>query len=77
MNAGSVGLPYQGEPGAFWAILGSDVELRRTQYDVESAYSMLASSSFPSAADIFDDSLRGAATAESATAFFESKRRGP
>jgi predicted phosphodiesterase len=76
VNAGSVGLPYQGEPGAFWAMLGADVELRRTQYDVESAYSMLASSGFPSAADIFDDSLRGAATAESATAFFESKRRG-
>jgi predicted phosphodiesterase len=76
VNAGSVGLPYQGEPGAFWAILGPDVELRRTDYDVESAYSMLASSGFPSAAEIFDDSLRGAATGESATAFFESKRRG-
>ena len=76
VNVGSVGLPYQGEPGAFWAILGPDVELRRTQYDVESAYAVLSTSGFPSAADIFDDSLRGAATAESATAFFESKRRG-
>ena len=34
VNAGSVGLPYEGRPGAFWALLGPDVELRRTQYDV-------------------------------------------
>jgi putative phosphoesterase len=76
VNAGSVGLPYQGEPGAFWAIFGPDIVLRRTHYDVENAYALLAGSGFPSAAEIFDDSLRGAATAESATAFFESKRRG-
>ena len=76
VNAGSVGLPYQGEPGAFWALLGPDVELRRTFYDVEAAFDILARSEFPSAADIFDDSLRGAASAESATEFFESKRRG-
>ena len=77
VNAGSVGLPYQGEPGAFWAILGPDIELRRTRYDVEAAHTVLASSGFPSAADIFHDSLVGAVTAESASAHFESKRRGP
>jgi hypothetical protein len=37
INAGSVGLPYEGEPGAYWALLGPDVELRRTQYDVDRA----------------------------------------
>jgi predicted phosphodiesterase len=36
VNPGSVGLPYQG-PGAYWAILGPDVELRRTEYDLELA----------------------------------------
>jgi putative phosphoesterase len=75
VNPGSVGLPYQGEPGAFWALLGPGVELRRTPYDFEAALSSLASSSFPSAAEIFGDSIRGAASAESATAYFESKRR--
>jgi putative phosphoesterase len=37
VNPGSVGLPYEGRPGAYWALLGTDVELRRTEYDVERA----------------------------------------
>lgn len=39
VNPGSVGLPYHdGEPGtAFWALLGPDVRLRRTRYDVAAA----------------------------------------
>ena len=34
LNPGSVGLPYEGQPGAFWALLWPDVELRRTEYDL-------------------------------------------
>jgi putative phosphoesterase len=31
VNAGSIGMPYEHEPGAYWALLdGTDVELRRT-----------------------------------------------
>jgi putative phosphoesterase len=37
VNAGSVGMPYGGRRGAFWAILGPEVELRRTDYDVDAA----------------------------------------
>jgi predicted phosphodiesterase len=37
INAGSVGLPYMGATGAFWALLGPDVDLRRTAYDLEAA----------------------------------------
>ena len=37
INPGSIGMPYMGEPGAFWAVLGPDVELRRTDYDVDEA----------------------------------------
>ncbi len=39
VNPGSVGLPYhEGEPGtAYWALLGPDVELRQTRYDVREA----------------------------------------
>jgi hypothetical protein len=50
------------------------VELRRTPYDADAALALLASSGFPSAAEVFGESLRGAASAESATAYFESKR---
>lgn len=39
VNPGSVGLPYHlGEPGtAYWALLGPDVSLRQTRYDVAPA----------------------------------------
>ena len=39
VNPGSVGLPYHdGPPGtAYWALLGPDVELRQTRYDVSEA----------------------------------------
>ena len=74
VNAGSVGLPYQGEDGAFWALLDSDVEFRRTTYDIESAIAALSATGFPSSAETFGESLRGTISAESATAFFESKR---
>jgi predicted phosphodiesterase len=73
VNAGSVGVPCQGEPGAFWAILGPNVELRRTSYDVERALAGLAASGFPRAA-AFEDAIRGRVRAESATAYFESKQ---
>jgi putative phosphoesterase len=33
VNAGSVGMPYEDAPGAYWAVLdGTDVELRHTEY---------------------------------------------
>jgi len=34
INAGSVGLPYEGRQGAYWALLDDDVTLLRTEYDV-------------------------------------------
>ena len=37
VGPGSVGLPYEAEPGARWALLGPDVELRRTEYDLGAA----------------------------------------
>jgi putative phosphoesterase len=38
INPGSVGMPYEGRSGAaYWALLGPDVELRHTEYDVDEA----------------------------------------
>jgi predicted phosphodiesterase len=38
INPGSVGMPYEGRSGAaYWAMLGRDVELRTTPYDVAEA----------------------------------------
>src|SRR6266511_1102994 len=33
INAGSVGMPYEDSAGAYWALLGPEVELRRSGYD--------------------------------------------
>ena len=41
--------PYEGRPGAFWALLGPDVELCRTDYDVERAAAAYRESGFPGA----------------------------
>jgi putative phosphoesterase len=47
INPGSIGMPYEGRPGAYWALLGPDVELRRTEYDVATAAARLRESGFP------------------------------
>jgi len=49
VGPGSVGRPYEGERGARWAILGPDVELRRTDYDHEAAADRFRSSGIPEA----------------------------
>jgi putative phosphoesterase len=35
LNPGSVGMPYEGSPGAYWALLGPGIEHRRTDYDLD------------------------------------------
>jgi putative phosphoesterase len=47
VNPGSVGLPYEMTPGAYWALLGPDVELRRTDYDVDSAIAQMRATDDP------------------------------
>lgn len=74
VNAGSVGLPYEGRSGAFWALLGPDVSFRRTTYEIEPAIDSAMASGFPSASKIFGESLSGSISAESATAYFASLR---
>jgi putative phosphoesterase len=47
VNPGSVGMPYEAEPGAYWALLGPGVELRRTEYDLDEALARLRASALP------------------------------
>ena len=49
LNAGSVGAPYEGRPGAYWLELGPDVSFRRTEYDVESAVAAIRATGYPNA----------------------------
>jgi putative phosphoesterase len=50
INAGSVGMPF-GEPGAYWLLLGSDFQLRRTTYDLERAAERIRKTNYPQALD--------------------------
>lgn len=76
VNAGSVGMPYEGSPDARWALVGEDeIELVSTPYDAAAALELLRSRGCP-AFDWFSRPLRGEVTAEEATAHFESRRRG-
>jgi putative phosphoesterase len=49
INAGSVGMPFEGRPGAYWALLGPDVRLMRTEYDYERAAREIIATGFPEA----------------------------
>jgi putative phosphoesterase len=50
VNAGSVGMPF-GTPGAYWLLLGPDVELRRTEYDLAAAANDIRRTDYPLADD--------------------------
>ncbi|MGH2807718.1 MAG: metallophosphoesterase family protein [Actinomycetota bacterium] len=58
VNAGSVGLPYEKEPGAYWALLGPNVELRRTTYDIDAALRSMADSGCPHVDLVFLEAIR-------------------
>jgi putative phosphoesterase len=50
VNAGSVGMPF-GEPGAWWLLLGPNVELRHTSYDLKKAAARIRGTNYPLAQD--------------------------
>ncbi|MFZ1221316.1 MAG: metallophosphoesterase family protein [Chthoniobacterales bacterium] len=53
VNAGSVGMPF-GEPGAYWLLLGPDVQLQRTSYDLAQAADRIRATSNPQANEFAD-----------------------
>jgi predicted phosphodiesterase len=50
VNAGSAGMPY-GKPGADWLLLGPDIQLRHTQYDLRKAAKRIRGTNYPQADD--------------------------
>jgi putative phosphoesterase len=63
VNAGSVGMPYEHEPGAYWLLLGPGVDFRRTEYEPADLATSGWSEEWPTA------------TPEEATEFFEQVAR--
>jgi len=47
VNAGSVGAPFAPPAGAHWLLLGADVVLRQTTYDVAAAADQMRATGFP------------------------------
>ena len=72
VNPGSVGWPYQGRRGAYWAILGPDVEFRRTEYDVEELLALASSRGFPDPEEFYRQSLVEPDEPDEVARFFES-----
>lgn len=66
VNAGSVGMPF-GEPGASWLLLGPDVDLRHTPYDLAAADRRIRATAFPQ-----DFEVLAPPTEEAMLAAFES-----
>jgi diadenosine tetraphosphatase ApaH/serine/threonine PP2A family protein phosphatase len=75
VNAGSVGMPYEGEVAAFWTIV-EDGEPRpmRTPIDVERAVRETRASAWPHARAFVDENLLQAVSREHAIASLESRR---
>lgn len=75
VNAGSVGLPYEDAPGAYWAIIGKEVERRRTLYDFSRAAARIRRSGCPHGDDFAEGVVSPPSRAE-ATESFEKRRAG-
>ena len=71
INPGSVGMPYEGEVAAYWAIVGPDVDFRKTPFDTERSAEALLASGWPDAGSFVEENVRAAVRREEAITLFE------
>jgi putative phosphoesterase len=76
VNPGSVGLPYETQPGAYWAILGPHVEHRRSDYDIDAMIDQARALDFPNLDELVQSSLVEPLGPDAATEYFEQMARG-
>jgi len=75
VNAGSVGMPYEDAPGAYWVLVrDGEPEHRRTEYDLEAAAERIRPTGWPIAERWLDENLLTVPTARDAAEFFEQQR---
>jgi predicted phosphodiesterase len=74
VNAGSVGQPF-GEPGARWALLGPDVQLRHTTYDLVRAAKRIRDTQYPQAEEVVRNLLQPPSEAEMLDVFGKAEIR--
>jgi hypothetical protein len=75
VNAGSVGMPYEERPGAYWALLGPELELRRTEYDLDAAAAAIRATGFPDVDGLVRDNVLTVPAPAEATEHFERLAR--
>jgi predicted phosphodiesterase len=73
VNAGSVGMPF-GEPGAYWALIGPEVELRRTSYDLALAAERVRQTAYPQATEFAAGNILRPPSADAMLDAFERAR---
>ena len=71
VNPGSVGMPYARAAGAYWAVLGPDVVMRTTEYDLEAAAARIRASGAPGAEEFARENVLTTPSPEEALAAFE------
>jgi putative phosphoesterase len=75
VNAGSVGLAYEGELVGCWALVdGGEIELRKTPLDADLVAEAFRRSEWPRAEEYLSENVLGSVTREQATAAFEGRR---
>jgi putative phosphoesterase len=70
VNAGSVGMPYEAKPGAYWALLDQGVELRHTEYDLARAATAIRATTYPMAEETVAENVLVVPSREEALAAF-------
>jgi putative phosphoesterase len=73
VNAGSVGMPYEGRTAAYWALLGPGIELLSTDYDIAATVAAARATGYDNVDD-FVESLLEPHSAQEATEVFEAQR---
>lgn len=75
INAGSVGMPYEGEVAAFWTLLvDGEPEFRKTAFDVAEAVARIQATRWPRGAEFVEENVRKAITRDEACARWQRPR---
>jgi putative phosphoesterase len=75
VNAGSVGMAYEGEVAAYWTLVDDgEPAFRHTQFDVERAVAETRASGWPHAQEFVDENLLVPVSRDEAIASLESRR---
>ena len=73
VNPGSVGMPYEGKPGAYWALMGPEFSLNRSDYEYAEAAELFSTSGFPDVEAFIESVLHNPPSPDEATLNFERR----